>query len=151
MTLCVLTCHHQRALSPEEDMETSSAFHPDNQKHTATTKRPTKQSTAHNGYAPAEYQSHQVPSATQCSAPKTEAATYLAATCHSLPKPWPSASGEGCSLQSGWGSTILSSESSAYSTANEDKTKEPNYGRFNFFFGYLLGAGAGPIVCIPAT
>ncbi|CAL8371551.1 unnamed protein product, partial [Gadus morhua 'NCC'] len=131
-----------RALSPEEDMETSSAFHPDNRKHTATTKRPTKQSTAHNGYAPAEYQSHQVPSATQCSAPKTEAAT-----CHSLPKPWPSASGEGCSLQSGWGSTILSSESSAYSTANEVKTKEPA----SCPAGAAVGAVANQISAIHLT
>ncbi|XP_059930655.1 tubulin polyglutamylase TTLL4 isoform X4 [Gadus macrocephalus] len=137
-----MTTAAKRALSPEEDMETSSAFHPDNQKHTATTKRPTKQSTAHNGYAPAEYQSHQVPSATQCSAPKTEAAT-----CHSLPKPWPSASGEGCSLQSGWGSTILSSESSAYSTANEVKTKEPA----SCPAGAAVGAVANQISAIHLT
>ncbi|XP_030236539.1 tubulin monoglutamylase TTLL4 isoform X2 [Gadus morhua] len=137
-----MTTAAKRALSPEEDMETSSAFHPDNRKHTATTKRPTKQSTAHNGYAPAEYQSHQVPSATQCSAPKTEAAT-----CHSLPKPWPSASGEGCSLQSGWGSTILSSESSAYSTANEVKTKEPA----SCPAGAAVGAVANQISAIHLT
>ncbi|KAK0155434.1 Tubulin polyglutamylase TTLL4 [Merluccius polli] len=141
----------QRALSPEEDMETSSAFSPDNQPQPTATKtiRPTKQTTAHNGYAPAD--GHHIPSAAQCSTANTHSMSSLATrtSCqpiakpslktgsslstpqttektngHFLPKPRPSASSADCSLKPTWG-TVMPSESCADTTASEDKTQEP--------------------------
>lgn len=142
LTFFLLTCDQQRTLSPEEDMETSSAFSPGNQhQSTATTSiKLIKQIT----YTP---DGHHVAAAAQCRAAHTHSRSSLAirtscepitkpslktghslstpttteeANGHFLLKPCPSVFNADCFLQPTW-DTVVPSESCANTTTSNDK------------------------------
>ncbi|KAG7262975.1 hypothetical protein CRUP_029403, partial [Coryphaenoides rupestris] len=138
----------QRTLSPEENMETSSAFSPgDQHQSTATTSIKLIKQITHNGYTP---DGHHVASAAPSRAAHTHSRPPLAirtsgqpitkpslktghglstpttteeANGHFLLKPCPSVFSADCFLQPTW-DTVVPSESCANTTTNNDKIQE---------------------------
>lgn len=145
--ICFLTCDQQKMLSPEEDMETSSAFSPGHQhQSTATTSIKLIKHVTHNKcYTPG---SHYVASAAQCCAANTHRSCLAIRTScqpitkpslktghslltpttteevngHFLLKPFHSVFSVDSFLQPTW-DAVVPSESCANTTTNNDKTQ----------------------------